>query len=191
MGHVWGMEQGQQGQQRCRSAGSCALALTSGEGSEQRRSPGHAVYGMRRGQSQVRAAVSHLFFHIVHRPPGRPGRRRNGCSEGRGSLKSPPRSACRSRPWLRSPVPRSAGAFDLGGGQLEAGPDLIGLDLGHRPLLALGVSQLRWRSRPVTMTRSPLDREVGQVLGLAAPDVDLEEGGVAVAPLAVLLDRAG
>ena len=27
-------------------AGSCALALTSGEGSEQRRSPGHAVYGM-------------------------------------------------------------------------------------------------------------------------------------------------
>ena len=33
------------GQQRC-PAGSCALALTSGEGSEQWRSPGHAVYGM-------------------------------------------------------------------------------------------------------------------------------------------------
>jgi hypothetical protein len=29
------------------------------------------------------------------------------------------------------------GAFDLGGGELEAGPDLIGLDLGHRPLLPL------------------------------------------------------
>src|SRR5215217_6752461 len=26
-------------------------------------------------------------------------------------------------------------AFDFGGGELEAGPDLVGLDLGHRPLL--------------------------------------------------------
>jgi hypothetical protein len=33
------------GQQRC-PAGSRDLALTSGEGSEQRRSPGHTVYGM-------------------------------------------------------------------------------------------------------------------------------------------------
>jgi hypothetical protein len=33
------------GQQRF-AAGSCALALTSGEGSEQWRSSGHAVYGM-------------------------------------------------------------------------------------------------------------------------------------------------
>jgi hypothetical protein len=52
-----------------------------------------------------------------------------------------------------------AGPFDLGGGPLEGGPDLVGLDLGDRPLVALGVSQLRWRSRPVTMTRSPLARE--------------------------------
>jgi hypothetical protein len=29
------------------------------------------------------------------------------------------------------------------------------------------------------------------VLGLAAPDIDLEEAGVAVAPLAVLLDALG
>src|SRR5215211_2624806 len=28
------------------------------------------------------------------------------------------------------------GPFDLGGGELQAGPDLISLDLGHRPLLA-------------------------------------------------------
>jgi hypothetical protein len=41
------------------------------------------------------------------------------------------------------------------------------------------------------MTRSPLVRESAQVLGLAAPDVDLQEGGVAVAPLAVLLDALG
>jgi hypothetical protein len=43
----------------------------------------------------------------------------------------------------------------------------------------------------VTITRSPLERGVGQVLGLAAPDVHLEEAGVAVAPFAVLLDALG
>jgi hypothetical protein len=36
-----------------------------------------------------------------------------------------------------------------------------------------------------------LDSEVGQVLGLAAPHIHLEEAGVAVAPLAVLLDPLG
>jgi hypothetical protein len=38
------------------------------------------------------------------------------------------------------------------------------------------------------MTPVPLGEGVGQVIGLAAPDVDPEEGGVAVAPFAVLLD---
>jgi hypothetical protein len=51
-----------------------------------------------------------------------------------------------------------AGPLDLGRGPLERGADLVGLDLGHRPLVTLGVSQLRWRSRPMTITRSPLDR---------------------------------
>jgi hypothetical protein len=41
------------------------------------------------------------------------------------------------------------------------------------------------------MTRSPLERESAQVLGLAAPHVDLKEVGLAVAPLAVLLDALG
>jgi hypothetical protein len=41
------------------------------------------------------------------------------------------------------------------------------------------------------MTRSPFERGVGQVLGLAPPDVDAQERGVAVAPLAVLLDPLG
>jgi len=36
-----------------------------------------------------------------------------------------------------------------------------------------------------------LAQGLGQVLGLAAPHVDLEEAGVAVAPLAVLLDALG
>jgi hypothetical protein len=31
-----------------------------------------------------------------------------------------------------------AGAFDLGGGELEADPDLVGLDIGDRPLIAFG-----------------------------------------------------
>jgi hypothetical protein len=31
-----------------------------------------------------------------------------------------------------------AGALDLGGGPLEAGPDLVGLQLGDRPLVAVG-----------------------------------------------------
>jgi hypothetical protein len=34
----------------------------------------------------------------------------------------------------------------------------------------------------------PHGKRVGQVFGLAAPHIHLEEGGVAVAPLAVLLD---
>jgi hypothetical protein len=41
------------------------------------------------------------------------------------------------------------------------------------------------------MTRSPLEKGVGEVLGLAAPHVDLEERGIAVAPLAILLDALG
>jgi hypothetical protein len=41
------------------------------------------------------------------------------------------------------------------------------------------------------MTRVALAQGLGQVLGLAAPHVDLEEAGVAVAPLAVLLDPLG
>ena len=59
LGHVWGMKQGtgdSKGQQRC-LAGSCALALTSGGGSQQRRSPGHAVYGMQGVKALIGLAV--------------------------------------------------------------------------------------------------------------------------------------
>jgi hypothetical protein len=41
------------------------------------------------------------------------------------------------------------------------------------------------------MTRSPLERESARCSALAAPYVDLEERGVAVAPLAALLDALG
>jgi hypothetical protein len=40
------------------------------------------------------------------RPKPRAPTRRRGGQKGGASLKSPPRSACRSRPWARSPLPR-------------------------------------------------------------------------------------
>src|SRR5215218_3076857 len=83
------------------------------------------------------------------------------------------------------------GPFDLGRGPLERGPDLVGLELGHRPLLPLGglpaaLPQPAGDHDPVALAQG-----LGQVLGLPAPHVDLEERGVAVAPLAVLLDTLG
>src|SRR5829696_655281 len=84
-----------------------------------------------------------------------------------------------------------AGPLDLGRGPLERGADLISLDLGDRPLVTLG-------GLPAPLAQSTGDHDpvalgegVGQVLGLAAPDIDLEEAGVAVAPLIVLLDALG
>src|SRR5215218_4270556 len=84
-----------------------------------------------------------------------------------------------------------AGPLDLGRGPLEGGADLISLDLGHAALVALGglpatLPQPTGDHHPVALAQG-----VGQVLGLVAPHVDLEEAGVAVAPLAVLLDPLG
>src|SRR5215207_2932059 len=83
------------------------------------------------------------------------------------------------------------GPFDLGGGELEAGPDLIGLDLGHRPLLALGGFPAALAESAGDHDPVALGERVGQVLGLGAPHVDLEERGLAVAPLTILLDALG
>ena len=84
-----------------------------------------------------------------------------------------------------------AGPFDLGRGPLEAGADLVGLDLGDRPLVALGGLPAALAEPPGDHDPVALGQGVGQVLGLPTPDVDLEEAGVAVAPLAVLLDALG
>src|SRR4030095_10639968 len=89
------------------------------------------------------------------------------------------------------PVAALAGPLDLGCGPLEAGPDLISLNLGHRALLPLGgfpaaLPQPAGDHHPI-----PLAQGLGQVLGLATPDIHLEERGVAVAPLAILLDPLG
>src|SRR4029453_15031467 len=73
----------------------------------------------------------------------------------------------------------------------QGGADLVGLELGDRALVAFGgvpaaLAESAGDHDPVT-----LGEGVGQVLGLAAPHVDLEEVGLAVAPLAVLLDSLG
>jgi hypothetical protein len=61
-------------------------------------------------------------------------------------------------------LPRWLVRSTLAVAHLSEAPDLIGLGLGDRPLVALGGSQLRWRSRPVIMTRSPLVRESARVV---------------------------
>src|SRR5829696_4868678 len=66
------------------------------------------------------------------------GRAVRGCSEGglivevaaAFGLPLPPLAAVVGGPF--------AGSFDLSGGELQAGPDFISLDLSHRPLLAVG-----------------------------------------------------
>jgi hypothetical protein len=83
------------------------------------------------------------------------------------------------------------GAFDLGGSPLEGGADLVGFQLGDRPLVALGGLPAALAEAAGDHDPVALGQGVGQVLGLVAPDVDLEEAGVAVAPLAVLLDALG
>src|SRR6266540_2244387 len=82
------------------------------------------------------------------------------------------------------------GAFELGGVELEAGADLVGVDLGHRALVALGglpgaLPQPAGDHHPVALAQ-----RVGEVLGLVAPDVDLVERGFAVPPGPVLVLQA-
>src|SRR4030095_8840368 len=85
-------------------------------------------------------------------------------------------------------VAELAGAVDLGRGALDAGAALIGLQLGDRPLVALGGLPAALAQPPGDHHPVALAQGLGQVLSLPAPDVHLEERGVAVAPLAVLLD---
>src|SRR5829696_8172055 len=86
-------------------------------------------------------------------------RRRMETQNGGASLKSPLRSACRSRPWLRSLVARSLARSTLAVANLRLAPTSSASISATDRFSPSGVSQLRWRSRPLTMTRSPLDRE--------------------------------
>jgi hypothetical protein len=67
----------------------------------------------------------------------------------------------------------------------------IDLDLGDRALVALGGLPAALAEPAGDHDPVALGQGVGQVLGLPAPHVDLEERGVAVAPFAVLLDPLG
>jgi hypothetical protein len=66
-------------------------------------------------------------------------------------------------------------AFDLCGGPLERGADLVGLDLGDRPLVALGGLPAALAEPAGDHDPVALGKRVGQVLGLTAPHVDLEK----------------
>src|SRR5919197_3168802 len=73
-------------------------------------------------------------------------------------------------------------ALDLGDGEPAARPDLVGLHLDNRALLALrGLPGAG--TQPTDHDRAgALDQRLGDVLGLLAPHVDPEERGVAVLP---------
>src|SRR5215211_4662801 len=88
-------------------------------------------------------------------------------------------------------VPAASAALDFGRGPLEGDADLVGLDLGDRPLLSFGGLPAALAEPTGDHDAVALGEGVGQVLGLAAPDVDAQEAGVAVAPFAVLLDALG
>src|SRR5215212_4810733 len=101
------------------------------------------------------------------------------------------RPGAASRPVAAATRAAPAGALDLGGGELEAGADLVGLDLGDGALLAL-------RGLPGAGPE-PADHDaagallegLGRVLGLLAPDVDPEERGLPVLPGVALTDPGG
>src|SRR5215207_11167112 len=66
------------------------------------------------------------------------GRRKEGCSEGGLVVEVAAAFGLPLAALAAVAGGAFAGAFDFGGGELQAGPDLISLDLGHRPLLTLG-----------------------------------------------------
>src|SRR5512132_770124 len=84
-----------------------------------------------------------------------------------------------------------AGALDLGGGELEAGAELVGLDLGDGALLALGGLPGAGPEPADHDAAGALLEGLGRVLGLLAPDVDPEERGLPVLPGVALADAGG
>jgi hypothetical protein len=79
-----------------------------------------------------------------------------GTQNGGGSLKSP-RSAWRSRPWVRSPLPCWLARSTLAVANLWLAPTSSASISANDRFSPSGVSQVRWRSRPVT--RTPLESE--------------------------------
>src|SRR6266540_6353974 len=75
-----------------------------------------------------------------------------------------------------------AGALDLGGGPLQAGADLVGLDLGRRALVTLGRLPRAHPQPSHDDAAGALGQGLGDVLGELPPDVDPEERGLPVLP---------
>src|SRR5215207_11564871 len=129
---------------------------------------------------------------VTARKAGAPGqgrgRRKEGCSGGGLVVEVAAAFGLPLATLAAVAVAAFAGTFDLGGGELQAGPDLVSFDLGDRPLLALGGLPAALAEPAGDHDPVALGQGVGQVLGLAAPHIHLEERGLAVAPLAVLLN---
>src|SRR5215218_3662713 len=104
------------------------------------------------------------------------------------TLAGPGRAA---RPVAAAARAAPAGALDLGGGELEAGADLVGLDLGDGALLALGGLPGAGPEPADHDAAGALLEGLGHVLGLLAPDVDPEERGLPVLPGVALTDPGG
>src|SRR5215218_3993282 len=104
------------------------------------------------------------------------------------TLAGPGRAA---RPVAAAARAAPAGALDLGGGELEAGADLVGLDLGDGALLALGGLPGAGPEPADHDAAGALLEGLGHVLGLLAPDVDAEERGLPVLPGVALADAGG
>src|SRR4029453_7944921 len=96
-----------------------------------------------------------------------------------------------ARPVAAAARAAPAGALDLGGGELEAGTDLVGLHLGDGALLALGGFPGAGPEPADHDAAGALLEGLGRVLGLLAPDVDPEERGLPVLPGVALTDPGG
>jgi len=121
----------------------------------------HSGYRHLADKDEVPAFASSPGFALqVRRPRREPRALSSDCSERCRvvevaafglPLPPPPLGAVASGPL--------GGAFDLGGGHLREAPTSSASISVTERLSPSGVSQLRCRSRPVTITRSPLERE--------------------------------
>src|SRR6266542_591322 len=129
-----------------------------------------------------------LRRHILGHRPSRPGTwniRRPGLLYGRGvgSRLSERRFVVELAPLGAAlAVAAAGGPLGAGGRPFKAGGDLVGVDLGHRPLLTLGGLPRAGPQPPEHDGAVALGQGLGDVLGLVPPGVDPEVAGVPVPP---------
>ena len=101
----------------------------------------------------------------------------------------PARRAVRKR--LRTSGYYLPGPLWLGGGEPQAGAELVGLDLDDAMLVALGRLPGAGPQPPDHHHPIALGQRVGHMLGEVAPDVDPEARGLSVLPAVPLPEPAG